>query len=299
MKWRILGIWLITTISCFAQFSGGSGSGYANPILSLTACQLFLGGDGSGGVFDTLAAFPSPCKMYLGDSLSGYSSSIGTFTNCPSFLGNQASGYNTSSQTNSFCPEYFGASASGYSSTFITCTPFATTEVTLQARWLSTEDVRLDWKAHFPEPISYYILERSTDGNLWEALSLLPEEQDYFIDANVPKNADQWWYRVWSYGISVNSVSNWVMLQRKEQYQINIFPNPILAQEKLNIELLYPKPFPVTLVLYNALGEEVFAQELTQTHSQIPLNLDAGIYWGRIYYAQTKVHTFRLLILRH
>src|SRR5690554_3779022 len=100
----------------WAQYEGGSGSGYTDNVSPIIACFSFAGGDYSGQDKNRYINPETFCYQYEGDTSSGYFANASPELICFSFAGGDYSGQDENRYTNpeTFCYQYEGDISSGY-----------------------------------------------------------------------------------------------------------------------------------------------------------------------------------------
>lgn len=293
---------LASTVDC-NSFFGGEASGYFNTLLPSTFnCGEFMGGGGSGAASIELKG---ECVMYWGDSLSGYAQNVLASTqNCLFFKGAEASGYQNDTYINPVaCVSYFGSASGndGYHTRSYSednggaciLVTFPIEGSPLFAELRNSDDGYLFWQTYSEYNNRGFEVQKSPNGVDWAVIGwkngvgTTSETQDYdFWDNDL--RAEIQYYRLRQLDLDGTAAySNVVALSMSEpniSRLVQIFPNPVLSGNDLQVQTWIPDEINLTLQIRNALGQTVgtFEHQFAAGNStfRIPTQtLAAGTYF--------------------
>lgn len=146
-------------------------------------------------------------------------------------------------------------------------------ELTHFAAHVEDNNVMVNWETASEENSSYFIIERSLDGEFVETIgvidgagnSSLPIKYDY-LDENPLIGTS--YYRLVQFDYNGDSKTyNWksVVYNRSnsisESFKLNIFPNPAI-QSEMTVELVVENPGKFNLEVYSVVGERIFIKNI-------------------------------------
>ena len=149
------------------------------------------------------------------------------------------------------------------------------------------QNIELQWVNTDSRPKNYFVLEKSTDGQLFEPVQIIKSED---IGANVaaykevdeqPQAGDNYYRIGTAFSAGDFTYSQIVQVDFTPLDQFGIFPNPVY-QEELFINLSKFAGQSADLIIYNGFGQQVQSvriNEVTSSPTSIRLeNLPDGVY---------------------
>lgn len=145
------------------------------------------------------------------------------------------------------------------------------TELTdLTATPVENRFIRVDWTTEKESDVDYFIIERSTDNNNFEAItthtavgnSLVP--QSYFIDDQAVVPGVNYYYRIKIMNVDGTYEYTYVVVASLEEdgniENVSVFPNPIGGENNVTLEIRALTDQDIHIVVYDAIGQRVYDQ---------------------------------------
>lgn len=142
--------------------------------------------------------------------------------------------------------------------------------------------VVLHWADATLEPVSYHLIEKSSDGLIYEPLVYLHNQVDFYgieYDENPLEGVNFYRLKAVMPDLSYR-YSPTAQIDFEKLPDLIIYPNP--ASDEVFVQLGYFKGQPLTILVYDALGHEIF-QESIANLDQAAWRLDASNWINGIY----------------
>lgn len=143
----------------------------------------------------------------------------------------------------------------------------------------------LTWKTAQEQNSSHFVVERSQNGNLWEAIGRLPAagnsniERSYSFTDNDPKNS---FYRISEHDLDGRTqYTNIIRSSCNSIAKLNVWPNPV--QDKLFITMIRENVSPILIRVFDNKGSLIKVQRSNSTVSNNQLNIDMNSLANGVY----------------
>jgi hypothetical protein len=186
-----------------------------------------------------------------------------------------------------------GQNASAYTVTVSGVSTFGTWALSNQSSILPVEmlffkgeivgqTVELDWATESENNTEVFVVERSANAVDFETIgevaavgfSTLRNDYD-FTDSKPNEGFNYYRIRILDFD-NTSTYSNVIALNIEKAAAVNVYPNPLMAERRVNIEA----PFAIQkLNVVNALGQTVMQLENPENSIQLPSEWSAGVYY--------------------
>ena len=284
----------------YAQaYAGGEGSGSISFSTQLvdTCRSFFNGGDKSGSTLSQRKA-KKRCFSFFGEQASGFDliEQASNF-DCDLFTGSQGQGFTSIQFFNPYTCTPFMASANGHDGFASALASDFNAGICLvvdlpiesSPLFAKIEDGngKLYWSTYTELNNSGFEIQKSFDGLNWFNIGWIDgsaySKQEIFYEFTDTDLREQvQYYRFAQIDLDATvSYSNTVALQPKriliEPDIISIYPNPIVGNQTLNIRAYIDNEYPVTIIIFNSLGQAIFQEKflINPSNNLVQLNIAA------------------------
>lgn len=155
------------------------------------------------------------------------------------------------------------------------------THLTLFQAYTNKKEVSIQWETISDETMCHYIVERSSNGYLFEPVQeIIPHKNNsvsnyYYTDRSPLKGVS--YYRLKSVDCNGKTVHSKIVPIEIPYPKIEVFPNP--AKDAITISSFNTESFPIIVSIYNTLGEKLFSEELSAEQQVFDISgIKTGIY---------------------
>lgn len=291
----------------FAQaYSGGEGSGSVSLRTQLIdTCRFFFTGGIQSGTALSQRTAPNRCFSFFGEQASGFDkiAKISNF-DCNLFNGSLGHGFSTTQFINPYTCIPFVASNNGHDGFASALASDFNTGICLvidlpiesSPLFAKIEDAngKLYWHTYSELDNSGFEIQKSNDGIHWSVIgwidgSSYSKQEIYyeFIDTDLRDHIQYYRFAQIDYDASI-SYSNTVALQPKriiiEPDILTIYPNPLVGNQPLTLRAYIEHEYPITIVIFNSLGQAIFQEKYTIDPRNNILHLAMDAFSSGTYY---------------